>query len=244
MVSRVLFADTRARYGFDCSKTEPSPVPACRLIRCAAPRQGRDVEPRRAWARAAARAAPTPAGAVAAVRRRWRSAGPARSPSWSVAPVSKAPLRRELRRFRWRASAARPAAAARSQLEAREIRRARPRVRSSKTPRRRACSSRARAGPAPASRSTETAAFLSSARAHGDFGDLGRRRRRAHAWTRRHAGRRLERDDPDVEGNARIWGGRGHGEIFRKRNGERGGTMDVMAEDGDAARFDRIAPAL
>src|SRR6516225_7081644 len=104
MVSRVLFADTRARYGFDCSKTEPSPVPACRLIRCAAP---------------------TPAGAVAAVRRRWRSAGPARSPSWSVGPVSKAPLRRELRRFRWRALAARLAAAARSQLEAREIRRAR-----------------------------------------------------------------------------------------------------------------------
>src|SRR6516162_8631077 len=69
MVSRVLFADTRARYGFDCSKTEHSPVPACRLIRCAAPRQGRDVEPRRAWARAAARAAPTPAGAVAAARR-------------------------------------------------------------------------------------------------------------------------------------------------------------------------------
>src|SRR6266699_6227038 len=108
------------------SKTEPSPVPACRIIRCAAPRQGRDVEPRRAWARAAARAAPTPAGAAAAVRRRWRIEGPARSPSWSVGPVSKAPLRPELRRFRWTAPAARPAAAAQSQPEARGIRRARP----------------------------------------------------------------------------------------------------------------------
>src|SRR5262249_19981657 len=52
MVSRVLFADISARYGFDCSKTEPSLVPPCRIIRCAAPRQGRDVEPRRPVARA------------------------------------------------------------------------------------------------------------------------------------------------------------------------------------------------
>src|SRR5262245_19338082 len=40
-----------------------------RIIRREAPRQGRDVAPRRAWARAAARAAPTPAGAAAAVQR-------------------------------------------------------------------------------------------------------------------------------------------------------------------------------
>src|SRR5262249_32882495 len=86
--------------------------------------------------------------------------------------------------------------------------------------------------------------ILSSARPHGDFGDLGRRRRHTLAWTRRHAGRRFERDDADVEGNARAGGGRGHGEIFRKRHGERGGTMHVMAEDGDPPRVGRTAPAL
>src|SRR5262249_56133852 len=101
-------------------------------------------------------------GGAGGVRRRGGSAGPARSPSWSVGPVSNAPPRRELRRFRWRARAARPAAAARSRPEARGIRRAQPhagrQVRSSKTPRRRACWSRARADPPPAPRSTETAA--------------------------------------------------------------------------------------
>src|SRR5262245_54111003 len=40
-----------------------------RIIRREAPRQGRDVAPRRAWARVAARAAPTPGGAAAAVQR-------------------------------------------------------------------------------------------------------------------------------------------------------------------------------
>src|SRR5215475_9820301 len=44
------------------SKTEPSHVPASRIIRREAPRRGRDVAPPRAGARAAARAAPTPAG--------------------------------------------------------------------------------------------------------------------------------------------------------------------------------------
>src|SRR5262249_1825187 len=83
------------------------------------------------------------------------------------------------------------------------------RVRSSKTPRRRARPSRARAGPPPTPRSRDSAAFLSSARPHGDRRDLGRRRRRTHAWTGRHAGR-FERDDADVEGNVRAGGRRGH----------------------------------
>src|SRR5215831_14012310 len=85
-----------------------------RIIRCEAPRQGRDVAPRRAWARAAARAAPTLAGAAAAVRRRWRIAGPAPSPYWTVSPAGMAPPRRGFRHLRWRARAARPAAATRS----------------------------------------------------------------------------------------------------------------------------------
>src|SRR5215831_6424140 len=115
MVSRVLFADPRARLGQACrlEKTEPSHVPASRIIRREAPRQGRDVAPPRAWARAAARAAPTPAGAAAAVRRRWRIAGPAPWPSWTVSPAGKAPPRRGFHRLRWRARAARPAAATR-----------------------------------------------------------------------------------------------------------------------------------
>src|SRR5260370_1338531 len=67
--------------------------------------------------------------------------------------------------------------------------------------------------------------------------------RPALAWTGRHAGRRFERDDADVEGNARPGGGRGHGEIFRQRHGEGGGTVDVMAEYRDPARFDGVATA-
>src|SRR5262249_61485280 len=95
----------------------------------------------------------------------------------------------------------------------------------------------------PTPRSRGTAAFLSSARPHGDRRNLRRRRRRTRAWTRRHAGR-FERDDADVEGNARPGGGRGHDEIFRQRHGERGGTVDVVAEYRDPTRFDRSAAAL